>query len=219
MLPKQREMDGIVEKVYNAIDTSQHLSSTLFVLCGDHGMNEGGNHGGSAPGETSPALVFMSPKFSKISKGLPSPIKAKDEFEYYTKIEQSDIAPTLAGLLGFPLPLNNLGVFIAQFLPLWATGMQSLTQSTLVYILIRITDRDRLHILLQNAVQMLRIAKATFPHPYWDDPKADMHCRGSLSSADKLACAWREVNSTLRASRSAEPPAEMIMPFLVYVCS
>lgn len=122
MLPKQQEMDVIAETVYKAMESSPHLASTLFVLCGDHGMNDGGNHGGSAPGETSPALVFMSPKFSKHYKGLESPIAGKDEFEYYNKIEQSDIAPTLAGLLGFPIPLNNLGVFIAQFLPLWSSG-------------------------------------------------------------------------------------------------
>jgi ethanolaminephosphotransferase len=122
MIPKQQEMDGIVEQIYTAIESSPHLTSTLFVMCGDHGMNDGGNHGGSAPGETSPALVLMSPKFGRSSRGLASPATPKGDFEYYTKIEQSDIAPTLAGLLGFPIPRNNLGVFIAQLLPLWSTG-------------------------------------------------------------------------------------------------
>jgi len=126
MLPKQQEMDGIVEQIYTAISTYPHHESTLFVLCGDHGMNDGGNHGGSAPGETSPALVFLSPKFSKISKGLASPIMPRNDFNYYNTVEQSDIAPSLAALLGFPTPLNNLGVFIPQFLPMWSTGTHSL---------------------------------------------------------------------------------------------
>jgi hypothetical protein len=65
---------------------------------------------------------------------------------------------------------------------------------------------------------MLDIVKATFPHPFWDNPKADLQCTGSLSTADKLACAWREVSGTFRASQAAQPPAEMILPFLVYVC-
>jgi ethanolaminephosphotransferase len=123
MIPKQQEMDGIVEQIYTAIDRSPHLSSTLFVMCGDHGMNEGGNHGGSAPGESSPALLLMSPKFGKLGRGQASPIAPKSVFEYYTKIEQSDIAPTLAGLLGFPIPRNNLGVFMGQLLPMWSSGM------------------------------------------------------------------------------------------------
>jgi ethanolaminephosphotransferase len=123
MIPKQKEMDDMVREIYGAIENEDHLSNTLFVLCGDHGMNEGGNHGGSSPGETSPALVFMSPKLKKITQGkkLESPIRPKHEgeFEYYRMVEQSDIAPTLAGLLGFPVPRNNLGVFLDEFTGFW----------------------------------------------------------------------------------------------------
>jgi len=119
MIPKQQEMDGIVRQIYEAMTHESHLSSTLFILCGDHGMNDGGNHGGSAPGETSPALVFVSPKFKVIREIRQCPTKPIRDFDFYTKIEQSDIAPTIAGLLRFPVPLNNLGVFIQDFLPLW----------------------------------------------------------------------------------------------------
>jgi ethanolaminephosphotransferase len=124
MIPKQQEMDNIVRDIYSAIENEDHLSKTLFVLCGDHGMNEGGNHGGSAAGETSPALVFMSPKLKDLTQRTDkaSPTKPKDgggEFEYYRMVKQSDIAPTLAGLLGFPVPRNNLGVFIKEMLDFW----------------------------------------------------------------------------------------------------
>lgn len=120
-------MDDIVRMIYTAIENEDHLSNTLFVLCGDHGMNEGGNHGGSSPGETSPALVFMSPKLTKITQTqatVQSPAKPKTEdgFDYYKTVEQSDIAPTLAGLLGFPVPRNNLGMFLSQFLGFWDNG-------------------------------------------------------------------------------------------------
>lgn len=124
MIPKQREMDGIVKTIYEAIESEQHLLSTLLVLCGDHGMNDAGNHGGSAEGETSPALVFLSPKLQAISKGIDSPVTLSGSgFDYYGSVEQSDIAPTLAGLLGFPVPLNNLGMFIPEFLAFWSDGM------------------------------------------------------------------------------------------------
>jgi ethanolaminephosphotransferase len=124
MIPKQKEMDGIVKQIFEAIENEDHLENTLFVLCGDHGMNEGGNHGGSSPGETSPALVFMSPKLQAMGgHAKESPTKPSGEFEYYKKVEQSDIVPTLAGLLGFPVPRNNLGIFIGEFLHLWDYGM------------------------------------------------------------------------------------------------
>ena len=123
MIPKQNEMDGIVKNIYERIESSKHLQSTLLILAGDHGMNDAGNHGGSAEGETSPALLFLSPKLKDISRGHPCPLYLPDgSFDYYSTVEQSDIAPTLAGLLGFPVPLNNLGVLISSFLPLWSNS-------------------------------------------------------------------------------------------------
>ncbi|EED12545.1 transferase (Gpi7), putative [Talaromyces stipitatus ATCC 10500] len=155
MIPKQREMDGIVENIYNAMLSESHLESTLLVLCGDHGMNEAGNHGGSSAGETSPALTFISPKLKthaeKVQlKVLDSPIEAK-EFEYYRTVEQSDITPTLAGLLGVPIPLNSLGVFIPEFLGLWENEM------------------DRLTVLLENTAQIQKVIKMAYPKFFSND--------------------------------------------------
>ena len=116
-------MDGIVTQIYTALETKDYLANTLFVLCGDHGMNDAGDHGGSGQGETSPALIFISPKLKNITTGKLSPVGLREDFQYYTAIEQSDIAPTLAGLLGFPVPRNSLGVFIADFLPFWPNSM------------------------------------------------------------------------------------------------
>lgn len=113
----------MVSEIYTAMEQKAHLQSTLFVLCGDHGMNDGGNHGGSSAGETSPALVFMSPKFEALGVRSQSPIDSSGDFQYYKSIEQADITPTIAGLLGMPIPLNNLGVFIPEFLNMWEFGM------------------------------------------------------------------------------------------------
>ena len=132
MVPKQTEMDNIVQQIYTAIEGQQCLHKTLLVLCGDHGMNEAGNHGGSGEGETSPALIFMSPKFKSISHGISSPTSpTSGHFGFYRTIEQSDIAPTLAALLGFPVPLNNLGVMISDFLELWPKGMERIFEEPL----------------------------------------------------------------------------------------
>lgn len=122
MIPKQKEMDGIVRQIFEAMEQKEYLKSTLLVLAGDHGMNDAGNHGGSAPGETSPALVFMSPKLRELGLNFESPAAFEEDFRYYRFVEQSDIAPTLGGLLGFPIPRNNLGAFIPEFLPLWDTS-------------------------------------------------------------------------------------------------
>lgn len=135
MKPKQTEMDDIVRHIYTSIQQNQHLNTTLLVLCGDHGMNDAGNHGGAAEGETSPALVFISPMMKSVTTGFNSPSRPKTRsFDYYAQVEQSDIAPTLAGLLGFPVPLNNLGVFIPSFLPFWPAGGCDLFSLSLIWL-------------------------------------------------------------------------------------
>ncbi|KAF2263833.1 GPI ethanolamine phosphate transferas-like protein 2 [Lojkania enalia] len=190
MVPKQKEMDGIVRQIYEAIENEEHLLNTLFVLCGDHGMNDGGNHGGSTPGETSPALVFMSPKIKKITEAMErkSPIEPKANFEYYRIIEQSDIAPTLAGLMGYPVPKNNLGVFIEEFLDLWDDAA------------------DRVRLLLHNARQIKKIVEATFPNlSFSDEFVEDMHCEGSLNSGQELACKWQDIVRAMSSVASLHP--------------
>ncbi|KHJ34815.1 putative gpi ethanolamine phosphate transferase 2 protein [Erysiphe necator] len=122
MFQKQREMDNVVNQVYMALTSKSHLESTLFLLLGDHGMNDAGNHGGSSPGETSPALVFISPKLKSHSRKLQAPLQYQEDFRYYTYVEQSDIVPTLSALLGFPIPKNNIGTFIPNFLSFWPAG-------------------------------------------------------------------------------------------------
>ncbi|EFR03310.1 GPI ethanolamine phosphate transferase 2 [Nannizzia gypsea CBS 118893] len=180
MIPKQKEMDSIVKQIYSSMEKEPHLSSALLVLCGDHGMNDGGNHGGASAGETSPALTFISPKFQGM--GLErAPLKSSSgEFDYYDTIDQSDIAPTLGGLLGFPIPLNNLGVFIPQFLPLWKK------------------DRERLQLLQENAKQMINIVKQTYPSYKFDSTTQLSSCDGgSNSEIADLECKWHKAQQMI----------------------
>ena len=125
MASKQQEMDAVVNEIYTAMQQEAHLQSTLFVLCGDHGMNEAGNHGGSSAGETSPALLFISPRLQDLGIQSESPVESLGDLQYYQTVEQADITPTLAGLLGMPIPLNSLGVFIPEFLDMWDSGVYS----------------------------------------------------------------------------------------------
>lgn len=217
MLPKQREMDSIVEQIYTSILTHPHLSRTLFILCGDHGMNDGGNHGGSSPGETSPALVFMSPHLKSLyplpptsrytsttfSEGqyLPAPLPTPEDgsFQFYKTVEQSDIAPTIAGLLGLGIPLNSLGVFIPEFLPLWHD------------------PRSQVAVLLRNARQLVNVVSTKFPHLKFTDDVA-ANCRRRVEGdrdegeeededAAALACLWSKAITATTTSATAAATA------------
>lgn len=114
MRAKQAEMDGIVQRIYENMD-----AKTLLVLAGDHGMNEIGNHGGASRGETSAALALVSRSFNR---PLDAPRPASPDYAYYSQIRQVDLVTTLAYLLGFPIPLNSVGLFIEDLLPLYSAG-------------------------------------------------------------------------------------------------
>ena len=53
------------------LDAMQYRENSLFVLIGDHGMTEDGNHGGATYEETTSGIFFYSPhrSFSQNYKG------------------------------------------------------------------------------------------------------------------------------------------------------
>ncbi|XP_063905727.1 GPI ethanolamine phosphate transferase 2 [Zophobas morio] len=85
ILTKLREMDYIIEEIYGK------NNNTLIVVTGDHGMRDGGGHGGSTYPETNVPLVVL---------GMPC---KNDTFA------QIDVAANLALLLGFDIPPTSIG--------------------------------------------------------------------------------------------------------------
>ncbi|KAF2666431.1 alkaline phosphatase-like protein [Microthyrium microscopicum] len=200
MIPKQVEMDGIVTSIYQAIETQPHLNSTLFIFGGDHGMNDGGNHGGSAPGETSPALVFLAPKLKRLPGRRESPVEQTGGFTFYQRIEQSDLVPTISALLGFPIPKNNLGVMIPEFLPLWQN------------------PKDQLNLLLRNSQQILSIVKATFPAIDFSGSSTPDLCDDPSSDSQALACQWSTIQHRLDTYASSDMPISIVLSGLYRFC-
>jgi phosphatidylinositol glycan class O len=102
MTAKLAQMDQVLRDVVNKLD-----KDTLLVVMGDHGMDAKGDHGGESDDEVEAALWMYSKKgvFGRASKeeALP-PLNAKER-----PVEQIDLVPTLALLLGLPIPFNNLG--------------------------------------------------------------------------------------------------------------
>ncbi|KAG9296377.1 hypothetical protein G9A89_014969 [Geosiphon pyriformis] len=124
MKPKQIEMDDIVKTIFETISeqdnkraiTDSNSKPTLFVLCGDHGMNELGNHGGASKGEISTAIVFMSSAFGNFTRS-PKTYETPHNvgsLSFYDLINQIDLVPTICFLFGIPIPKNNLGKIVLQ---------------------------------------------------------------------------------------------------------
>ncbi|XP_072172994.1 GPI ethanolamine phosphate transferase 2-like [Diadema setosum] len=106
--PKLKEMDLMVKTIHQTL-VQQDLENTLpslLVLCGDHGMSEGGSHGGASQGEVLTPLIFISSAYSG-GRGM---------LETNHQVQQIDFAPTISLLLGHPIPQNSLGCVIPQAL-------------------------------------------------------------------------------------------------------
>ncbi|XP_077213618.1 alkaline-phosphatase-like family protein isoform X2 [Tasmannia lanceolata] len=169
MAPKLKEMDEVIKKIHMStiLHQNSHDKRTLLMIVSDHGMTNGGNHGGSSYEETdSLALVI----------GLGSRVPNSPLATYDTTF-QVDIAPTLALLFGVPIPKNSVGVLIAG-------------------IFDSMTDEQLLRAMELNSWQLLRLLQAQLPgvlcvdSPCYDSSHEQgskiRSCNGNIR--EKLCC-------------------------------
>ncbi|CAL8341477.1 unnamed protein product [Arctogadus glacialis] len=100
---KLTQMDGVIRAVMERLQ-----NDTLLVVMGDHGMTDTGDHGGDSQKETDAALFLYSP--TPLFPGPPS----QGEPEV---VPQTDLVPTLALLLGAPIPYSNVGQVLLPLFP------------------------------------------------------------------------------------------------------
>lgn len=103
MSRKLTEVNEVIKKLSQTID-----DDTMLMVMGDHGMTSTGDHGGASEAETE-ALLFA---FSKQKPFVPTVYDDNVKF-----MQQIDLSPTLATILGVPIPFSNLGTLNLQLLP------------------------------------------------------------------------------------------------------
>lgn len=102
MAAKLQQMDSVLRDIVKKLD-----EETLLVVMGDHGMDSKGDHGGESDDEVEAALWMYSKKgvFGTTDPNFAIPPQTAKE----RPVNQIDLVPTLALLLGLPIPFNNLG--------------------------------------------------------------------------------------------------------------
>ncbi|KAJ2376878.1 major facilitator super transporter protein [Coemansia sp. RSA 2607] len=150
MRPKQKEMDQVVQEILEIVTekdmkrmgADSSAKPTLFVLLGDHAMNEIGNHGGNSQLETSTVFVFMGQGI----RGKPIADKGKNALSALLTnvVPQINLVPTLSLLFGVPVPKNNLGLPLPELI----SGY---------------TDSERLRLLQLAAHQIYGVVQANDP--------------------------------------------------------
>ncbi|XP_041619395.1 GPI ethanolamine phosphate transferase 3 isoform X4 [Vulpes lagopus] len=99
MAKKLSQMDQVIQGLVERLE-----NDTLLVVIGDHGMTITGDHGGDSDLEISAALFLYSPKAL-------FPHVPPKELEI---VPQISLVPTLALLLGLPIPFGNIGEVMAE---------------------------------------------------------------------------------------------------------
>ncbi|KAM7341838.1 phosphatidylinositol glycan anchor biosynthesis class O isoform 1-T4 [Cochliomyia hominivorax] len=103
MSRKLSEMNDVIRNVVAEMD-----DKTTLLVIGDHGMTASGDHGGDTDDETN-ALLFAYTKQGKFFR---------DIFNFdNTTLQQIDFVPTLATILGIPIPYSNLGLINFNLIP------------------------------------------------------------------------------------------------------
>lgn len=100
MTRKLKEMNEAIEKVISQMD-----NETTLLVIGDHGMTSTGDHGGDSQDEVNSLLFAYTKKYTFMTN-------SGNE-----TMDQIDIPPTLAAILGTPMPYSNLGVINFDIVP------------------------------------------------------------------------------------------------------
>ncbi|XP_034936003.1 GPI ethanolamine phosphate transferase 1 [Chelonus insularis] len=95
-------VDEQIEEVVKSVDQFFNDSKTAYVFTADHGMTDWGSHGSGSTDETETPIIVWGAGVNHINSRQ--------------DIEQADITPLIASLLGLPVPANNEGILPALFL-------------------------------------------------------------------------------------------------------
>ncbi|XP_012625526.2 GPI ethanolamine phosphate transferase 3, catalytic subunit isoform X1 [Microcebus murinus] len=174
MAKKLSQMDQVIQGLVERVE-----NDTLLVVAGDHGMTMNGDHGGDSELEVSAALFLYSP-----TALFPSAPPEEPEV-----IPQVSLVPTLALLLGLPIPFGNIGEVMAE---LFSGGEDSQPHSS------ALAQATALHL---NAQQVSRFLH-TYSAATQDLQAKELHQLQNLFSKASADYQWflqspREAEATL----------------------
>uniref|UniRef100_A0A8C6YZW6 GPI ethanolamine phosphate transferase 3, catalytic subunit n=1 Tax=Nothoprocta perdicaria TaxID=30464 RepID=A0A8C6YZW6_NOTPE len=98
-------------------------NDTLLVVAGDHGMTDTGDHGGDSEKEVNAALFVYSK----------TPLFGTDPPEEPEVVPQVNLVPTLALLLGVPIPYSSIGEVMAELFATDGDAVSAALQQLDVY--------------------------------------------------------------------------------------
>ncbi|XP_039766590.1 GPI ethanolamine phosphate transferase 1 isoform X1 [Ornithorhynchus anatinus] len=128
--PASREYKENIKKVDDGIKEIVTLlegfygndGKTAFVITSDHGMTDWGSHGAGHPSETLTPLIVWGAGVSypqRMDKQqFDDTFLEEWKLENWKRLDinQADLAPLMAALIGVPFPLNSVGILPLEYL-------------------------------------------------------------------------------------------------------
>ena len=160
-----RSMDAKIDGLIRSVD-----ADTTVVITSDHAITNRGGHGGSDAEARRTPLVMFGRGIRQVS-GL--------------AVDQVDLTPTLAALMGVPIPAQSTGRIIHEALDL--------------------SNEERERRLVLNRDQLLHLLEATYPSQWQrrlDDARERVRLGAFLRSDERnLSATSREASETIDAVR------------------
>eukprot|EP00792_Barthelona_sp_PAP020_P005692 TRINITY_DN2756_c0_g1_i2.p1 TRINITY_DN2756_c0_g1~~TRINITY_DN2756_c0_g1_i2.p1 ORF type:complete len:747 (+),score=161.52 TRINITY_DN2756_c0_g1_i2:29-2242(+) len=102
---KLNEYDKYLKEIVDTIHSwsDEEQKKTLLIIGGDHGMTDDGNHGGDSWPEINAGIFFYSPK--------------RNYKKQVSHMSQEALVPTIAPLLGVPVPFSNVAEIVPELFP------------------------------------------------------------------------------------------------------
>lgn len=118
--------DEITWFLKKLLHSKEDNSSTLMLVCGDHGMKLNGEHAGGTKEEIETALIAIDVQRLKHRlSSLSSTAQHQNDLTVYD-MNQMDLAASLAILLGVPIPFGNVGQVSERLLKLGVSSKSPL---------------------------------------------------------------------------------------------
>ena len=191
-----RSMDEKIHGLIQAVD-----ADTTVVITSDHAMTNRGGHGGSDAEARQTPLVMLGRGIRPLS-GL--------------AVDQVDLTPTLAALMGIPIPAQSTGKVIHQALDISdqeREGLLGLNRDQLLHLL-QATYPSRWERRLADAREPVRLERRScearigfFPPPPGKTARPSPRSAGrSTSETGKTACrSWHGWSSVFFSARGSGP--------------
>lgn len=191
-------VDALVQRVYERMEQAFPDGRTAYVFTSDHGMSAKGSHGAGDPTETETPLVLWGagvrgPLPSRPATDRPTPRAWALDHLLRRDIEQADVAPLLAALMGVAIPVNSVGALPVDFLD--------------------VSEQEAAALVVWNAEQMLRQLEVkqaraqshsllSVVPDYVALPAGLLETAKGLLARGKLQEARSEASQSLQASRA-----------------